>query len=246
MRPNKAQPVSRRFVAGITLALLAGLLFHPEAQAIKRRDSAEASDHPEAVLITARDSKNQKSASASGVLIAANAVLTAGHAVDDFDSWEITAPYAKDGPVTAKSTTARLQPGYKHGTFENDLAVLLLDRDIPIGRPFPTLHRDDLLPINTPLLVIGRTDNGTVSGTKLFYAPVTLVAFPRNLNVYGGNPAVTEGGDSGGPVYAGAKEPHLVGVVSGAAGFSRVNVPTDCYVPISSKNRGWILQQLEK
>src|SRR5262249_44008966 len=110
-----AQFVSLRTVVCIALALLAGLLFHPEAQAIKRRDSAEASDHPEAVLITARDSKNQKSASASGVLIAANAVLTAGHAVDDFDSWDVTAPYAKDGPVTAKATTPRLHPAYKPG-----------------------------------------------------------------------------------------------------------------------------------
>jgi secreted trypsin-like serine protease len=241
-----AQPVSRRTVVCVILALLGGLFLVPEVQAIKRRDSAEANDHPEAVLISARDSKKDKAASASGVLIAANAVLTAGHAVDEFDSWEITAPYAKDGPVTAKSTTARLHPGYKHGNFENDLAVLLLDSDIAIGQPFPTLHRGDLLPINTPLLVIGRTDNGTVSSSKLFYASVTLVSFPRNTNLYGGNPAVTEGGDSGGPVYANAKEPRLAGIVSGAAGFSRANVPTDCYVPISSKNRAWILQQLEK
>jgi hypothetical protein len=241
-----AQPFSLRIVAGVALVLCGGLCVLPEAQAIKRRDSAEASDHPEAVLVAALSSKDKKTAEASGVLLAANAVLTAAHAVEGFDSWEVTAPYTKDRPTLAQCSKARIHPEYKRGSFDNDMAVLLLDSEIDIGKPFPVLHRGELLPINTPLLVIGRTDNGTVSTNKLFYASVTLVSFPRNLNVYGGNPAVTEGGDSGGPIYVGLKEPHLAAIVSGAAGFSRANVATDCYVPICNKNRAWILQQLDK
>jgi hypothetical protein len=241
-----AHPPTRTFGFLAALSLFCCCLLLPEAQAIKRRDSAEANDHPEVVLVTAFNTKDKKTADASGVLIAANAVLTAAHAVEDFDNWEVTAPYTKDRPALSQSSKGRVHPGYKRGSFENDLAVLLLDNEIDIGKPFPALHRGDLLPINTPLLVIGRTDNGTVSTNKLYYASVTLVAFPHNLNLYGGNPAVTEGGDSGGPVYAGAKAPILAGLVTGNAGWSRGNVATDCFVPISSKNRGWILQQLEK
>lgn len=238
-------------VPGWSGARLAGLLTlllacAAEVRGIKHKPSAEANDHAEAVLIKSRNARNQKDGSCSGVLIAPDVVLTAAHAVDGFDTWEVTAPYAKGGPFKARSKTVKFHPNHRVGTFENDLAVLILDAKIDIGRKLPTLYGGALLPINTKLLVIGRTDNGSISNTKLFLTPATRVQFPDNINVYGGNPQLVERGDSGGPVFVAGKEQEIVGLISGYVEFSLRNVATDLYVPITPKNREWILQQVPR
>jgi secreted trypsin-like serine protease len=212
--------------------------------AIKRKPYKEANDHPEAVLIRSRNSKNQEEARGSGILLAPRVVLTAAHGVERYDRWEVTAPYAKNGPVQTASRTARIHPLYKVDPVANDLAVLLLDDDIDIDRTYPALHDGDLYPINTHLLVVGRVDNGALSRKQLFKTVVALVPFPGNTNLYGGHPQVVEEGDSGGPVYIAGKEQAVVALVSGNLQASRGNVPTDVYIPISRKNRGWILRQL--
>jgi hypothetical protein len=236
----------RRAVVLAVLGLAGGWPALPAARAIKGDSLAEASGHPAAVLITARDSRTGKESRACGVLIAPRAVLTAGHTTLGFDAWEVTAPYAKPSPVSATSREAHADPDRQPGHLEHDLAVLVLDKPLDVGSPPPALFDGDLLPIETMLEVVGRVRNGTVLKSQLLKATTTVVAFPGNVNVYGGVPPVGEPGDSGGPVFVVGKPDTVVGVVLGGIGFSRANVPKDVYVPISRGNRDWVLKQVPK
>src|SRR5262249_51470748 len=170
---------------------------YPVAYAIRAKPTPEATDHPEAVLVLSKNSKNQKTVQGSGVLLAPSAVLTTAHNADGFDAWEVKAPLVKKGVAQSQAKTVKIHPNYKRGAAENDLAVLILEDAIDTGRPFPALYAGDLLRIGTGLRVIGRVRNGTPSASQLFETSVTLVAVPGNSNLYGGNPAITEPGDSG-------------------------------------------------
>ncbi|MBV9123233.1 MAG: trypsin-like serine protease [Planctomycetes bacterium] len=239
---------NRKLATWVLLPVLWCLVRPPTVLAVKGLRRSEADNYPEAVLITAVSFGLHQTSLGCGVLIAPRVVLTAGHCVRGFDSWEVTAPYAQGQRRTTR--TASLHPRYPQDRLENDLAVLILDKGIDIGRPFPSLHGGDLYPIEqTKLLVVGRVENGMPSPTRLFQTEVTLVQFPGDLNLYGGFPGVSEKGDSGGPVFLVGKEREVVAVVSGGVGFragSGGNVPTDRYMPISWKNRNWILQQIPK
>jgi secreted trypsin-like serine protease len=226
------------------LALTGFFAAQPPAYAIKKKASLEAEDHPEVVLITARHARTHETCRCAGVLLSERAVLTVAHGVDGFDRWEVSAPYAKNGTSKAGVKTARVYPGYKPGTPDNDLALLILDEPIDIAAKFPTLHEGNLLPIETKLLVVGRVDNGSLSHAQLFKASTALVPFPGNTTLYGGHPQIVEEGDSGGPVFTTENDHEIVGIVSGYLGLSRSNVRTDVYIPISSKNKSWILRQV--
>jgi hypothetical protein len=226
--------------------MAAFLLALSNVHAIKRKPSLEATDHPEVVLLRARSSKGPEIGKSSGALIAPNAVLTAAHGMSKFDTWEVTAPYAKNGPARARSKTPKVHPDFKPGLTEHDLAVLILDDNIDIGAKYPALHDGDLYPIDTKLVILGRVHNGTLSNTQLFKAPVTLAQFPGNTNLYGGLPHVVEEGDSGGPVCNAGKDGEIAALVSGHLALTRSNVQTDCFIPINRRNKAWILRQIPK
>ncbi len=232
----------RRIVPVLVLLFLVGSF--SEVRAIKRHPSREVRDHPEVVLVAARNSRTRLAGLSSGTLIAPHAVLTAAHGVAPFDTLVVTAPYVKGGPVRSPVKAVHVHPHYKDHPLENDLAVLILREPIRVGRKCPGLRVGDLLPLETKLFVVGRVDNGRVSQARLFRTGVTLVAYRSNTNVYGGNPQVVEEGDSGGPVFVQGKEQEVVAVVSGNIAASRANVPTDVYTPISRRNRDWILRQI--
>jgi secreted trypsin-like serine protease len=236
----------RRWERWLWLVLAVFFAGAGEAFAIKQKPAREATDYPEAVLITARNSKMHKEGSCSGVLLASRVVLTAAHCLEGFDSWTVTAPYAKGGAATTSSRTAKIHPDHQPGTYEHDLGLLILDEPIVLESKFPTLPDGDLYPLDTQLIAIGRVDNGKLSQARLFQAAVSVVAFPDNLNVYGGNPQVAEKGDSGGPVFRKGDRRELAAVVSGHTEFNRRNVATDLYIPLTGKNREWIVKQMPK
>lgn len=227
------------------LALVLIFLTIPEVQAIKRMPPLEARGYPEAVLITAR--KADKFGVCSGALVASNVVLTAAHCVEPYDAWEVLAPYAKAGPAGALVRRAVVHPGHKPGEYENDLALLILEKDIDIGAKFPRLQGGELLPLGTKLEVVGRVSERGLARDRLFRSPVvTLVGERSNIHVYGGNPPVVEKGDSGGPVYTAEGEKVLVAVVSGFVEFSSAPVPTDVYAPLNRRQREWITEAIEQ
>lgn len=216
----------------------------PNVEAIKRVPEVEAKDHPEVVHVSSRSAQRGELGKSCGVLLASNIVLTAAHGVARFDAWEVTAPYTKHGPATVTVKAARVHPEFKNDPIPNDIAILVLSKDIDIGRDFPAFHDGELLPIDTKLMVVGRVSNGRLSMSRLYKALTAIVPFPGNTNVYGGHPQVVEEGDSGGPVFMVGKETTLVGLVSGNLGAGRANVRTDAFTPVSRRNHAWIVRQI--
>ena len=231
------------------LALLtatAFLLASANAPAIKHEPPREVSGHPEVVLIVAKHSQSPRTGFCSGVLLSPTTVLTVAHGVAGYDRWEVTAPYARGGAAQAAGKAIRTHPDYKAGASEHDLAVLTLDHALEIGGKFPALPDAKLYPIDTALLVVGRTVKGKPSERRLFEATSALVAIRGENNLYGGNPQLTEPGDSGGPVYLARQDRTLIALVEGALDASRGNVPTDIFIPLGGKNRTWLLRQLRR
>jgi hypothetical protein len=226
-------------ILGLVCLALAGL--ESTAIGIKRIPPVEASDYPEAVHITARHSVTGAKGKCSGVLIAPALVLTAAHSVRGFDTWEVHAPYVKAQVKSASVKSARVHPESRRDPLSNDIAVLVLDRAIPLEGGYPKLFDGDLLPLDSRVLVVGRVSNGVIAEDRFFKAPSSVVAFPANTNVYGGHPQIVEEGDSGGPVYLPNGEHVVVGIVSGHLSASRANVRTDGFAPIHRGNRQWLL-----
>lgn len=209
------------------------------------RPSVEAVKHPEAVLITCLGANGQE-AQGCGALIAPRVVLTAGHCLEGFEEWVVTAPYAKGGPVIRRSKSARIYPPQptRAYEYENDLGVLILEREIELGQDYPKLYEGNRLPLQTRLRVVGRVKNGTVSTSKMYLAQVELMAIPDNLNALAGHPEVTEPGDSGGPVYAARNEKEIVGLVRGRMNGNRFYRTRDVYVLLDPAKRAWIRKQI--
>ncbi len=216
------------------------------ALAVDSKQVTEAKDHPEAVLIRSVNQASGSTSVCSGALITPRVVLTAGHGVYQWDRFEVTAPYVAGGPKRSTSTTKHIYPGYdpRKDYPERDLALLILDTPLAQPQELPTLPFGKLVPIETELLVVGRVKRGQVSRDKLFKGSVTRIAFPGNINIYGGFPKTVQKGDSGGPVFIKGREREIVAVISRYTGWSRRYVERDGYAPLTNKHRAWIEKHL--
>lgn len=212
--------------------------------AIHREPPIEAKEFPEAVLIESHGDHDRKLVHGCGVLVGPRTVLTVAHLVEGFDSWTVTAPYVTSGLRRQTVRTAHVYPGYKPDDLERDLAVVRLTEALSTGRKAPRLNDGELLPLETKLICLGRVVNGHLSADRLYEAPTTLASFPGDLNLYGGVPARTEPGDSGGPIYRINRGKYeLVALALGHLSASRANVATDALLPLSRTNAGWIHAQ---
>jgi S1-C subfamily serine protease len=224
----------------LALAAAALLVTVVASAAIRRDPPVEGKDFPEAVLVESQGG-GRRVAQGCGVLIGPKAVLTVAHGVAGFESWTVTAPYAPGGPQRRTARTVHVHPNHKPDDPETDLAVVRLEETLDVGRAYPRLYDGELLPLETKLVCLGRVANGRVSADRLYQAPSTLANFPGNVNLYGGFPAQTEPGDSGGPVFRdGRGERVLVALVLGRLGASRANVATDAFLPLSRRNAAWV------
>jgi secreted trypsin-like serine protease len=178
-----------------------------------------ATDHPEAVAIDLYQG-GVLQAYCSGSVVAPYVVLTAGHCVDGFDSWQVRAPYASGGQ-SAESSNGQMLDWQGNGeTLDaeaHDVAVLVLATPITLSS-YPVLATSPV-PDGTPIINIGRVQDGTLSSTALYES--------MPLRAYGATPYgwpldyltmdAVQSGDSGGPDYwMSPTGPVMVSVNSGA------------------------------
>lgn len=169
-------------------------------------------------------------------LIAGRYLLTAAHCVHDaisakvlFDSNRYSDIYRRDSFVT-NANTFIVHPEYDDLTFENDLALVVLD-DV-VFRPrvqlfLPDLYPQELLGEGAEVTAIGQGKTSYYGQTSDLLQSVVLSVYPEDYKTgiyegYGQNTIVAGGkniggcsGDSGGPLLLSYKDYWLqVGVTS--------------------------------
>lgn len=146
----------------------------------------------------------------TGVAISPRVVLTAAHCLSSYQTGDrleihIGAQWSKGRKPDAVTIVQRstIHPGYKPETslFQNDTAVVRIDRPLPI-KNFPTLSHT--LPTLTPGTTLYRVGFGGRQGvnqrtvTTVFYKRVIDTPSSRTLTT---DDALAVHGDSGGPVF---------------------------------------------
>jgi hypothetical protein len=194
------------------------------------------SGYPEAVLVQGFDAQNGVSA-CSGALVAPRIVLTAGHCVDGFNSFQVVAPYAQQDPVMGVGTSFDYTGnGEMVNPDKHDVGIVVLATPINLTS-YPTVTSTPV-PDGTQVTDIGRVQDGQVSTTGLFMGPAVPVSDGASAGFSFDyvTSAVTEQGDSGGPVVQSGTHT-IVAVTSGGNGaqdlLARVDLVHD-----------WIIQQI--
>jgi len=167
----------------------------------------------------------------SGSVIAPKVVLTAGHCVDGFTNWKITAPNASGQKASAASGTT--YDWAEHGSEtvnpnHHDIGLIFLSTAINLTS-YPVLATTGL-GNGSSIVNIGRINNGSLSTTNLYVSKSIAVTsgsssgFPYDYAATD----VIQSGDSGGPDEVPGSSPHLiVAVNSGAGGSSEVLARVD-------------------
>jgi V8-like Glu-specific endopeptidase len=159
----------------------------------------EATDYPEAALVNLH--RTGQNAICSGSVIAPRVVLTAGHCISGWQSWDVVAPYAGGQKAEAvkgvvfdyTDTTKQVNPD------QHDVGLVILGSDIDLAE-YPTLAQSQV-PDGTAVVNVGRINNGTASHSQLFVGSPVKVTDGASI----GHPfayrtdVVIQPGDSGGP-----------------------------------------------
>jgi hypothetical protein len=151
----------------------------------------------------------------SGVVIAPQVVLTAGHCVDVYTGWSVQAPFVLQSSSASKGETFDWKSdGSKIVPNLHDVGLVYLDQPIRLPR-YPALATSPVAD-GSDIVNIGRVDDSGVSSTELFVSsplPVKNAASVGCPYDYVGAQAI-EKGDSGGPVEVPGTTPHLLVAVN--------------------------------
>jgi len=188
----------------------------PDPQAIV--GGTEALAYPEAVLINMLAPTQSY---CSGSLIAPRVVLTAGHCVVQWSSFEVIAPYAsppQSSGASQKATFDYTDTGQQVNPNQHDVGVIILDTPINI----PAYLQVPSAPVSfgTQAYNIGRIDNGNLSQTSLYVSSAVTMQDGQSIGYPLAYTAteVIEPGDSGGPVVLDGPAPRTVIAVNSGGG----------------------------
>eukprot|EP00096_Caligus_rogercresseyi_P013026 TRINITY_DN5687_c0_g1_i1.p1 TRINITY_DN5687_c0_g1~~TRINITY_DN5687_c0_g1_i1.p1 ORF type:complete len:602 (-),score=82.89 TRINITY_DN5687_c0_g1_i1:318-2123(-) len=211
-----------------------------------------------------------------GALINENWVATAGHCVDDLlvakirvriGELDFESSTEPEGHEELKVIQKLVHPKYNYFTFENDLALIKLERSvrfrdniIPICLP----GNDDLLIGETGIVAgWGRMSNGGQLPNVLQYVSVPIVSNNKCESMFlkaGRNEAIPDiflcagyddggrdscQGDSGGPLVVKGQDGRyfLGGIISWGIGCAQPNLPGVC--TRISRFRDWIVERVQ-
>lgn len=165
-------------------------------------------------------------ATCTGTLIAPRVVVTAAHCFDRPIPFAVAfGPSVDMATETRMVSDVQLHPAYDSATGDNDIAVLVLDRQAsaaPVAYATTPLATDA---VGRTVRIVGfGADDQAVTGQKL-EGTSTITEVSSTSFRTGPAPSMSCGGDSGGPVLDGAL---LVGLTaSGDVGCEQYAVNTD-------------------
>ena len=190
----------------------------------KIKGGSEATAYPQAVAID----MDGGASSCSGSLIAPGLVLTAGHCVYQFSSFDVSAPYAQQQSSGSKSAVFDFNnTGDSVDPNTHDVGVIFLDYEITISEYLQVASMP--VAFGSYGQNIGRIDNGQFTSQLFLGPPVEMkdgkaIGYPYDYY----STEITEPGDSGGPVVIPGGPPYtVIGVNSGGGGGEQITARTD-------------------
>ncbi|XP_049851880.1 brachyurin-like isoform X1 [Schistocerca gregaria] len=233
--PQNATPLRKIVPMEKTMPLVSG---HPEAEDAGGRiiggSSASLGQFPHQASIIMDDSYL-----CGGSLISTSAVLTAGHCVSGFSTWEVGLgglryQGSESGKVILVTRSATAHSGYDSQTLINDVAVVFLGTNVQLGSNIALVNLPSRSQAGNSfegqsVTVSGwglTADNGNNPDT-LQYTTLNVISNSACAQYYGSsiisstlcatgpNRESTCSGDSGGPMVIGSTGSYtLIGVVS--------------------------------